>query len=56
MSSGDGMDAGAMKRPPPGPADPVELLEFSRLEPHEGGVRKVYRPKASSPSRRPRSA
>jgi hypothetical protein len=47
---------GAVEGPPPEPADPVELLEFSRLEPHEGGVREVYRPKASSPSRRPRSA
>jgi len=59
MSSGNGVDAGAVKgppRPPPEPADPVELLEFSRLEPHEGGVREVYRPKASSPSQRPRSA
>jgi hypothetical protein len=26
MSSGDGVDAGAMKRVPPGPADPVERL------------------------------
>ena len=26
MSSGNGVDAGAMRRPPPGPADPVERL------------------------------
>jgi hypothetical protein len=26
MSSGDGVDAGAVKGPPPGPADPVERL------------------------------
>ena len=26
MSSGNGVDAGAVRRPPPGPADPVERL------------------------------
>ena len=32
MSSGDGVDAGAMKRVPPGPADPVERLLRERPE------------------------
>jgi len=34
MSSGDGVDAGAVKGPPPEPADPVERLlkEYPELE------------------------
>ena len=32
MSSGNGVDAGAVRGPPPGPADPVERLLRERPE------------------------